>query len=314
MTAKSGFWRGNLLSSRASTALRFFVSAILLSSVLFSNAAEAKRYFYHANTSDRPVPYYGKEFYQHVKAGLRDQALLDELHLILSSGHVPNENDFDDIVHGCSLKGCYYHRALTYDGARSVLLGRIHLEQAGKGYSVKDVYCEHNYVAQDFPRNQGPGPDRIPAANVLNTEHTWPQSRFSGRFPQIMQKTDLHHLFPSDSQMNGIRGNFEFGEVDQNEKSLPCDNNKFGHINNAPGLYFEPPPAHRGNIARALFYFATRYRLTISKYEEFFLRKWHVQDPVDEFEMARNEVIQRIQGDRNPFIDHPELVNFVSDF
>ena len=78
--------------------------------------------------------------------------------------------------------------------------------------------------------------------------------------------------------------------------------------------YFEPPQRHKGNVARALFYFSVRYRLAISATQEAHLRAWHRKDPVDESEKNRNDLVQEIQGNRNPFIDFPHLVDSIDDF
>jgi hypothetical protein len=77
---------------------------------------------------------------------------------------------------------------------------------------------------------------------------------------------------------------------------------------------FEVRLAHRGNVARAIFYFSVRYNLAVAPAEEAALRVWHVQDPVDAAESARNDVIDQVQHNRNPFIDHPEFVAKITDF
>ena len=75
-----------------------------------------------------------------------------------------------------------------------------------------------------------------------------------------------------------------------------------------------PPIEHRGNVARALFYFSVRYGMSISAVEESSLRSWHMEDPVDEAELERHEQIFSIQRVRNPFIDFPELVEDIDNF
>ncbi|NCB38422.1 MAG: hypothetical protein EOM80_06585 [Erysipelotrichia bacterium] len=80
------------------------------------------------------------------------------------------------------------------------------------------------------------------------------------------------------------------------------------------GKRFDVRPQSRGNIARAIFYFSTRYAKRIAPSEEEVLRKWHQEDPVDVHEKSRNERVEAIQGNRNPFIDKPEFVNNISDF
>lgn len=227
------------------------------------------------------------------------------------SAQLPAQQD-DGILrqlHAETKKG---HQSLAYGTARQFLFGRLHLKENKGDYYVQDVYCLKEFTKSDFPSKSGVGPNRTPDSNILNAEHTWPQSRFTTQFPREAQKTDLHHLFPTDSQMNAIRGNYKFGEVSNPEKRLPCNTSAIGR---APGGYrFEPPQEHKGNVARALFYFSTRYLIKIDSDEEQFLRSWHQQDPVDADERARNTGIERLQGNRNPYIDRPELVNHVRNF
>lgn len=95
---------------------------------------------------------------------------------------------------------------------------------------------------------------------------------------------------------------------------LDCPESRFGVGSAGSDDVFEPPVNHRGNVARALFYFSVRYELPISEDEEVVLRKWHKQDPVDEAEHARNQEIFEIQKTRNPFIDFPDLVDSIKNF
>jgi deoxyribonuclease I len=223
-----------------------------------------------------------------------------------------SESSDDGVIHELQAEVIKGHRQLSYNTARQMLFGRLHLKQTNGNYYVHDVYCQKDYSKTDFPSKSGVGPNRIPDSSILNAEHTWPQSRFSTRFPKDIQKTDLHHLFPTDSKMNGIRGNFKFGEVNNPEKTLPCKTAEFGRADG--GWRFEPPATHKGNVARALFYFSVRYSIKIDADEEAFLRQWHKDDPVDAEERTRNEEIEKLQGNRNPFIDRPELVGKISNF
>jgi deoxyribonuclease-1 len=201
---------------------------------------------------------------------------------------------------------------LNYSEARRVLLGQLHLQQGPQGYFIHDVYCQKDYTRDDFAGSRGPEPGKAPDDRILNVEHTWPQSRFSGREGATM-KSDLHHLFPADSKLNQIRGNFRFGEVSDALPMLQCG---YSQIDNTGGglPHFEPPVVHKGNVARALFYFAVRYGMSIDPEEETNLRAWNQMDPPDDFEMQRNNAIESIQGNRNPFIDHPEYVDQIADF
>ena len=71
---------------------------------------------------------------------------------------------------------------------------------------------------------------------------------------------------------------------------------------------------HKGNVARALFYFSVRYKMPINADEEEVLRRWHALDPVDADEIQRNEIVFETQRNRNPFIDMPELANYIKNF
>ena len=159
---------------------------------------------------------------------------------------------------------------------------------------------------------------RIPKAEILNCEHTWPQSKFSSAFPKDTQKADLHHLYPADSKVNNTRGNLPFADVTPTNDIPNCPDSGLGVPENGRGqsssLYFMPPGDHQGNVARALFYFSVRYNMPIDPIQEEYLRKWHLDDPVDQSELERNNLIEEIQGNRNPFTDLPETVQLISDF
>ena len=288
------------------------VFGILLSSILlFAQLGQA-------DVENGTFAYYGAQFYQDLKQGHDDGDLVSTLHHILDSKHVRRTGQYDEIVGSCgSSQGgtCYSQKSLSYEDARKVLLGKIDLEREGEGnYYIHDVYCQKDYYRDDFRNGPFPGPGLIPSSVTINIEHTWPQSRFGNAYPKDMQKTDMHHLFPSDSQMNSIRGNFKFAEVDQTTRPVPCPIAKFGVTRGSNEQFFEPPAEHRGHVARALFYFAVRYNMKIEAQEEKFLRKWHREFPVDADERARHEQIAQIQAVRNPFIDHPELVDRISEF
>lgn len=141
-----------------------------------------------------------------------------------------------------------------------------------------------------------------PPATNMNIEHTWPQSQGAVG----IAKCDLHHLFPADSKANGIRGNNPFGDVDSaswEEGGSKTDKS-----------VFEVRPEQRGDTARAKFYFAVRYGMNIGDAEEKTLRRWHKEDPIDENEKKRNDRVQNFQNNRNPFVDHPEFVDKITNF
>lgn len=264
--------------------------------------------------SSLPRSYYPQEFYLDVENGVRDGQLRRELFTILSGLHVEHPGTQDEIKSSCPENThCYRHFSLGYNEARRILFGRIHLLQTPRGYAIHEVYCQQTVSRENF-HGQPPAPNQIPDPDVLNAEHTWPQSRFSGRFPKDLQKSDLHILYPALSKANSSRSNYEFADV-SSPISNACPESKRGYISqNSNRIYFEPPGVHKGNVARAIFYFAVRYNLSVSPEEENSLKAWHKSDPVDEDEIRRNQAIFEAQGNRNPFIDHPELVDLISDF
>lgn len=151
-----------------------------------------------------------------------------------------------------------------------------------------------------------------------NREHTWAKSH--GNFGTSKGPgTDIHHLRPTDVQVNSARGNLDF---DNGGSPVSGCNGCFKTASS-----FEPPDRVKGDVARILFYMATRYeagdKVDLELNDKLnngsapfhgklsTLLKWHEQDPVDEFERNRNNIIQKWQGNRNPFIDHPEWVKLI---
>lgn len=279
---------------------------IILTAILFAQSLPA------ASLKDRR-PYYPKAFYEEVENGLQGEPLKKTLFTILSSFHRPAAGLHDETLRQCGDPACYRHTALSYSEARRLLFGALHLEQAGSAFAVRDVYCEHLSTSGEFTQNP-PGPGQIPDPAVINAEHTWPQSRFSPRFDRDTQKSDLHILYPALAHANTSRSNHRFNEV-VGLVSAPCPLSRRGYGADGSGeIYFEPPEGHKGNVARAVLYFSTRYQLPVQPAEEASLKAWHKQDPPDEFELRRHEKIFAKQKVRNPYIDHPELVELIGDF
>ena len=279
-----------------------FTGIVLL---IFANAASAL-------TISNQVGYYGTDFYQEVHSGKRDKDIISSIRKVLESRHQRTRSGFDIVGAPCDTAAvnCYQHKSVGYGTARKVLMGTLHLKGSAGNYSIRDVYCEKDFSGPSI----GVGPGRVPKNTELNTEHTWPQSRFSSGFGKDMQKSDLHHLFPTDSEINGVRGNHKLGDVAIPAKALKCPVSKVGQASGSSEVIFEPPVAHKGNAARALFYFSVRYHIVLDPREEAFLKAWNRLDPVDQAERDRNDAIYKVQGVRNPFVDHPELVDEISDF
>lgn len=209
------------------------------------------------------------------------------------------------------------HTILTYDEARDVMFADID-DPANKD-AITCVYTGRVITGvydRDTAYQHGAG---------FSTEHTWPQSMGAKTEPA---RSDLHHLFPVDSRTNSVRGNSPFGDVEDIWQQLPLfkgvsdDGVKQG-VDVTGRQVFEPRKVHKGNVARAIFYFYTTYyavskasgvRLDNFRLERDTLMRWHREDPVDADERRRNDAIYAIQKNRNPYIDHPEYVTAVGTF
>ncbi len=269
--------------------------------------------------------YYPTEYrnsFENLRA--QDGELKNQLFQVLTSFHQTRQGEADVLTKRCEFeespkKSCYQQISLGYKEARRQLFGYLHLKEDESGMYLEDLYCDRKMRSDDFADGATIGKLKIPSSIVTNCEHTWPQSRFTGKHSKGMQKADLHHLFPTDSQANSKRGNHPFGEVKGKPVNSDCTASQSGRLEYVPSgnsgkTYFEPPANHRGNVARAIFYFSVRYQIPIDANQEYFLRKWHREDPVDQSEMERNDKIEGLQYNRNPFIDFPQLVEQISDF
>ena len=156
-------------------------------------------------------------------------------------------------------------------------------------------------------------------ADDWNREHVWAKSHGDfGNAPPA--GTDAHHIRPTDASVNSSRGNLDF------------DNGGTQH-SEATGCYFdndswETRDEVKGDVARMVLYMEVRYdgsdgmpNLEVVDEVNTYpapehgklntLLEWHQQDPPDDFEMNRNEVVFGYQQNRNPFIDHPEFVESI---
>ncbi len=161
-----------------------------------------------------------------------------------------------------------------------------------------------------------------------NREHTWPQSKFvMGNPLDTPVKTDVFLVYPTDYFVNFSRGDNPYGKVGSASTTF-TNGSKLGN-NTYPGApsgtCFEPIDSFKGDIARTLFYVSTCYRNDSAKFLAWematqvrlkpwaaqMLIEWHRLDPVSKKELDRNNAIYALQGNRNPFIDHPEYAECI---
>lgn len=201
--------------------------------------------------------------------------------------------------------------------------------------SVWDMYTNCDFIFGTVANGgqQDNGTNVTAECQLFNREHTVPQSYFgSGAVPMY---SDAHFVLPADKKVNATRDDFPYGVVvnatyTSNNGSKLGNNLNSGYSAGYTGTVFEPADQYKGDIARLMFYFATRYEdLLTSFYSSSSTAKvmfdgtsnhsfsttflkifitWHNNDPVSAKEVARNNAIYARQNNRNPFIDHPEYV------
>ena len=155
------------------------------------------------------------------------------------------------------------------------------------------------------------------STNGYSREHTYCHSWMPTNPAQSLPEySDFHHLFPTNlNSVNILRSNNPLGEVSNVTTSyLNC---KSGTDINGKTV-FEPRDEHKGNAARAIMYEAICYNSVSgnnwaipSTQDQFLLKSWHFQDPPDKWEIARNDFIDSLQNNRNPFIDSIDFVCYI---
>ena len=197
-----------------------------------------------------------------------------------------------------------HHTSTSYDQCRDLAV-KTDCEN-GDGETINLIYTSYSVTMADYINNATDG-------GGWNREHVWPKSL--GGFNQSGAGSDLHHIRPSDKSVNGKRGNEKYGIPTNGQPvtgTVTVDNSVGGYSNNT---YFEPLDNVKGDVARICLYVYVRYGGELSKCSQItnvfqsveVLLQWHAADPVDTWEMGRNEVVYGIQGNRNVFIDYPEL-------
>lgn len=164
-------------------------------------------------------------------------------------------------------------------------------------------------------------------SGLMNREHAFPKSWWGGS-TDIPAYVDLNHLYPSEARANQAKSNYPLGMV----QTPKFDNGitLVGYAVSGQGggaaQVFEPDDEYKGDFARTYFYMVTCYQNLTWKYTYMvqnntyptlnawaldLLLKWHREDPVSQKEIDRNETIYGIQNNRNPFIDFPDLAEYI---
>lgn len=226
-----------------------------------------------------------------------DDALPRALHAALHDSYRPIDAELD--------RGGNPNR---YTTARALMFNDVELE-----VDRDDRYGNECLYTGEFVRS---APDAEPDNDVMNCEHTWPRARMDDEDASPLlyshQQSDLHHLYPTISGANSRRGSDRFGVVAR-ERDLSYLPSVAG-LDAAGNPVFEPRDARKGDVARVIFYFSVRWGKPIRDDEEAALRAWVEADPVSARERGRNDRVEALQGNRNPFVDCPALVDRIADF
>lgn len=198
-----------------------------------------------------------------------------------------------------------------------------------KDGTVLDIYSENPAGADPYNYTHGVKKcgNYSAEGDCYNREHSIPQSLFNQDSPMV---SDIQHILPTDGKVNGMRSNYPYGKV--GSATWTSKNGSKLGANSSPGYsgtVFEPINEFKGDVARVLLYFVTRYETKLSGFESGnilnpgnihkgladwelnLMLQWNQQDPVSEREIVRNNAAYNYQKNRNPFIDHPEWVTTI---
>lgn len=163
-----------------------------------------------------------------------------------------------------------------------------------------------------------------------NREHVWPKDGGSAFSETSECGSDAHHLRPTECNLNSTRGSKSFGEVEQSTQNVVNQNKSASYGDGTAdslcytsGSFFYPAAGYRGATARILMYVQTRWgnkfnlqfvdgaghSKTIGDFKT--IMKWHLEELPTQEEINRNQAVYEIQGNRNPFIDHPEYAAYI---
>mgnify|MGYP001945690743 CR=1 FL=1 len=192
------------------------------------------------------------------------------------------------------------HQALEYKEVKLILFSTVDNNHG--------IVCSVYTPTQCQDRYYKPPKNKSREYFKLNIEHTWPQSKGAKELPA---NSDMHHLFVTSKESNSKRANLPFCNAEYDYWQMDGSIQGFDEYSQD---CFEPQDNHKGNVARAMFYFSIRYERSIDMYQEQVLREWNELDPVDQREVSRNKLIKKIQGNSNPFITNLKLVHLIKDF
>lgn len=217
------------------------------------------------------------------------------------------------------------HTVLTYKQIRGDQ-AQVDVRENGK---IWDMYSAYEFNLSDYCYDID-----VIAGECYNREHILPKSWWGyseANEANDPMYTDLHHVISTDAVANDTRSNYIYDEV----KNATWTNNLGSKLGTSMNWYnqtaFEPVDEYKGDIARVYFYMLTCYMdqnfAVNAKGKKYFsytngvcefqpqalalMLKWHRQDPVSEKEVVRNAKVADLQGNVNPFVVEPNLVEYI---
>lgn len=201
---------------------------------------------------------------------------------------------------------------------------------SGKGSTWWGFYSTDNdngYVIDRYSNNRVEFDSQGSVASGMNIEHSFPKSWWGGSKNQAYE--DLYNLMPSDSKANSSKSNYGMGIVTQTSGKGFYDNGCIKVGDGSEGFkLWQPSVEWQGDFSRGYMYMATAYQdftwtgealnslqqgdyPTLKPWASKLYIKWCKEDPVSKTEAARNEAVYKIQGNRNPFVDFPNLMEYI---
>lgn len=216
----------------------------------------------------------------------------------------------------------YDYLYTIYQTSDNLPSGKVWDMYSLKADGTADYYYTHNSKTCGIYNSE---------SDCYNREHTFCDSWLGAASPQ---RSDAHHILPTDGYVNNRRSSYPHGKVGS-ATWTSSNGSKLGNSDTSTGYsgtVFEPIDVFKGDFARMYFYVATRYESKIAgwanngsantildgtsypSYKSWFynlMLEWHRMDPVSQKEIDRNNAIYVYQKNRNPFIDHPELAEYI---
>lgn len=222
---------------------------------------------------------------------------------------------------GAELKTAVYNviknaKVLSYgSGSGHTWWGFWQTDRDSRGYFIDRYSAESSWVKSTSQGAVGSG---------MNIEHSFPKSWWGKAQNQAYK--DLYNLMPCESKINSTKSNYPMGTVVSGDKG-----NGWTKVGNGSdgNKYWEPADPWKGDFARGYMYMATTYQNftwsgaaalqilqqgtypTLQKWAYTLFIKWAKADRPDALEIQRNEDVYKIQGNRNPYVDFPNLMEYV---